>query len=134
LEELGLVGALQKLAHMYSARLSLTVSVDLQPVAPGIKTEHALLRIAQEALANAARHSNASLISLCLAPCAQGVTLTITDNGDGFEAQAVKERHGLGLQLMRERVQELHGTFALETAPGNGTSISITLPLEEVHD
>ena len=134
LEELGLVGALQKLAHMYSTRLGITVSVDLKPVTPGVKTEHALLRIAQEALANAARHSSASLISLCLAPCASGVALTITDNGEGFDAQAVEERHGLGLQLMRERVQELHGTLTLERAPGRGTHISVTLPLEDVHD
>jgi two-component system, NarL family, sensor histidine kinase LiaS len=134
LDELGLVGALQKLAQMYSTRLGITVSVDLKPVALAVKTEHALLRIAQEALANAARHSNASLVSLCLAPCEGRLGLTITDNGVGFDQQASEEQHGLGLQLMRERVQELHGTFTLETAPGQGTCISVNLPLEEVHD
>ena len=134
LEELGLAGALQKLAHMYSARLGITVSADVAPVSLPVKTEHTLLRIAQEALANAARHSNASLISLCLASNADRVILTITDNGEGFDAQAVEEQHGLGLQLMRERVQELHGTLMLETAPGCGTSLSVNLPLEEAYD
>ncbi len=134
LEELGLAGALQKLAHMYSVRLGVTVSADVEPVSLPVKTEHALLRIAQEALANAARHSNADLISLCLAARADEATLTVQDNGDGFDAQAIEEQHGLGLHLMRERVQELHGVFTLETAPGKGTCIVVTLPLEEVHD
>lgn len=134
LEELGLAGALQKLAQMYSTRLGITVSADVAPVLLPVKAEHALLRIAQEALANAARHSNASLISLRLAAQIGEVALTIQDNGDGFDAQAVEEQHGLGLQLMRERVQELHGTFALETAPGKGTCIAVTLPLEDVYD
>lgn len=134
LGELGLAGALQKLAHIYSARLGVTVSADVAPVTPGVKSEHALLRIAQEALANAARHSNASLISLCLTAQAGEVALTIQDNGDGFDAQAVEEQHGLGLQMMRERVQELHGTCMLETAPGKGTCIAVALPLGDVHD
>jgi hypothetical protein len=67
LENLGLVGALRKLAQAYSTRLGITVTADVKPVALDVKTEHALLRIAQEALANAARHSSATLISLCLA-------------------------------------------------------------------
>lgn len=134
LEELGLAGALQKLAHIYSVRLGITVTADVESVTLPIKAEHALLRIAQEALANAARHSNASLISLCLNAQSGEAALTIQDNGKGFDAQTVGEQHGLGLHLMRERVQELHGAFALATAPGKGTCIAVTLPLEEVHD
>ncbi len=134
LEELGLAGALQKLAHMYSTRLGITVSADIAPVSLPVKAEHALLRIAQEALANAARHSNASLISLCMAAKPDEVVLTIQDNGYGFDTQAIEEQHGLGLQLMRERVQELHGALTLETAPGKGTCIVVTLSLEEIHD
>ena len=134
LEELGLAGALQKLAHMYSVRLGITVSADVAPVSLPVKTEHTLLRIAQEALANAARHSNASLISLCLTAHSGEAALTIQDNGKGFDAQAIEEQHGLGLQLMRERVQELHGRLTLETPPGKGTCITVTLPLEESHD
>lgn len=119
---------------MYSVRLGITVAADVAPVSLPVKTEHALLRIAQEALANAARHSNASLISLSLTAHAGKVSLLVQDNGNGFDAQAVEERHGLGLQLMRERVPELHGTLTLETAPGKGTGIAVTLALEEVHD
>jgi len=134
----GLVGALRELAHAYSTRLGITVTADITPDAPngmlGVKTEHALLRIAQEALANAARHSGASLISLRLASDGAAVTLMVTDNGEGFAAQDGDGRHGLGLRIMQERVAELHGTFNLTTAPGQGTRISVCLPVEMVND
>jgi signal transduction histidine kinase len=137
----GLVGALRELAHAYSTRLGITVTTDITPDAPNapdgtldVKTEHALLRIAQETLANAARHSGASLISLRLASDGAAVTLTVTDNGEGFAAREGDGRHGLGLRIMQERVAELHGTFDLTTAPGQGTRISVCLPVEMVND
>jgi signal transduction histidine kinase len=134
LEDLGLLGALKNLAHAYSTRLGITVTADLQSIPANVKGEHALLRIAQEGLANAARHSSATLISLCLASRTKLVDLTITDNGEGFDVAACEERHGLGLQLMQERVQELGGTFTLKTAPGQGTCILISLPWEDKYD
>jgi signal transduction histidine kinase len=134
LEDLGLVGALRKLAHVYSTRLGITVTADVKPVTFDVKTEHALLRISQEALANAARHSSATLISLHLASEGEAVRLTITDNGKGFATNESAAGHGLGLHLMRERAEELHGMFALETTPGQGTRISVELPRESICD
>ena len=134
LENLGLVGALRKLAQAYSTRLGITVTADVKPVALDVKTEHALLRIAQEALANAARHSSATLISLRLASEENRVKMSITDNGKGFAASEGVEGYGLGLQLMQERVEELHGTFDLKTAPGQGTCISVDVPREDAGD
>ncbi len=134
LENLGLVGALRKLAHAYSTRLGIPVTIDVKPVSLDVKTEHALLRIAQEALANAARHSGATLISLCLVSEEHRVKLTIMDNGVGFAANDGVEQPGLGLHIMRERVEELHGTLDLRTAPGQGTSISVNVPREVAGD
>lgn len=131
LEHLGLAGALRELAHTYSTRLGITVTTDVRPVALDVKTEHALLRVAQEALANAARHSSATLIALYLASEGDTVTLTITDNGEGFAAQDGErgtQRQGLGIRIMQERVEELHGTFDLTTAPGEGTRIAVVVP------
>ena len=125
LENLGLAGALRKLAQAYSMRLGITVSTDVKPIALDVKTEHALLRIAQESLANAARHSSATLISLCLVSEGSRVKLTITDNGEG---------HGLGLHVMQERVEELHGTFDLKTVPDQGTCIIVDVPRENACD
>jgi len=134
LEHLGLAGALRKLAQAYSARLGVTVTTDVRPVALSATSEHTLLRIAQEALANAARHSAASLISLSLMSDGHWVTLTITDNGAGFIFQDGRDGHGLGLRIMRERVEELHGTVDVTTAPGQGTSIVANLPQEGTDD
>jgi signal transduction histidine kinase len=134
LEELGLTGALKELARAYSTRLGITVTVDLKPITLNVKAEHALLRIAQEALANAARHSSASIISLSLGESGGLVRLTIEDNGEGFSREQESVRHGLGLQVMQERVEELHGTFDPQTAPGQGTRIVVSLPLEDARD
>jgi signal transduction histidine kinase len=137
LASLGLGGALQKLAQTYSTRLGITVTADVGPVALDVKAEHALLRIAQEALSNATRHSSATLVALRLASESEMVTLTISDNGEGFVAddnQDSVEGHGLGLRIMRERVEELGGTFELKTAPGQGSRISVAVPWEHADD
>ncbi|HET9999891.1 MAG TPA: ATP-binding protein [Ktedonobacteraceae bacterium] len=134
LEHLGLPGALKSLAHAYSVRLGITVTADLAPVKLDVKGEHALLRIAQEALANAARHSRASIISLSLEEQDGLVRLTIVDNGEGFNQETESVQHGLGLHLMQERVEELGGTFDLQTAPGQGTRVIVCLPQEDAGD
>jgi signal transduction histidine kinase len=85
-------------------------------------------------LANAVRHANATSITLSLAYCADGVTLVITDNGSGFYPHEDKVRHGLGLRLVQERIQELGGAFTLQSAPGRGTTLSVSLPQEHMYD
>ncbi|HKV57944.1 MAG TPA: ATP-binding protein [Ktedonobacteraceae bacterium] len=134
LEHLGLVGALKSLAHAYSVRLGITVTADLTPVQLDVKGEHALLRIAQEALANAARHSSASIISLSLGEQDGQVRLSIVDNGEGFSRETESVQHGLGLHLMQERVEELGGMFDLSTAPGQGTRVIVYVPEEDAGD
>lgn len=127
----GLVEALKELAHAYQARLNITVTTDLSPVFLSARAEQVMLRIAQEALTNAARHSNATLISLRLESYMERVKFTITDNGCGFDREHVYERCGLGIHLMQERVQECDGNFSLKTAPGHGTRISVSFPQEK---
>lgn len=134
LENLGLPGALQKLAHAYSMRLDIDVTTDLAPVTLDVKAEHALLRIAQDALANAARHSHATVIALTLNDTGNTIMLTVSDNGEGFVADSGSDGTGLGLRIMRERIEELHGVFELKTAPGLGTDIAVTLPKEYARD
>lgn len=92
--------------------------------------EHELLRITQEALANIARHSAATEVSLRLSETETGLLrLTITDNGKGFDPGL--NSSGLGLQSMRERAQALpEGTFQINSAPRRGTSITITFQPE----
>jgi signal transduction histidine kinase len=135
LEQLGLPAALEDLAVAYRARLGIEVTTQIQAVSLPSHIEHAILRIAQEALSNAARHADATVVTLALRPQEETITLTIVDNGQGFEPNlSDKGQHGMGLFTMQERVQELHGTFELKSALGQGTQIHICLPREEEHD
>ncbi len=130
LDQLGLAESLEELAKAYHTRLGITVTTHITPVQLSPRIEHTLLRIAQEAVTNAARHANATMITLTLEPELQGVALTITDNGKGFHPKTLDVQHGLGLRLMQERVEELHGTFLLHSELCQGTRLSICLPRE----
>jgi signal transduction histidine kinase len=132
LEQLNLTEALAELAAAYRTRLGIRVTTNLANICLEARREHALLRIAQEALANAARHASATEITITLAQKGQNACLRLRDNGRGFQAGAESLRHGLGLRMMQERVQELSGTLTLESAPEQGTTLTFCLPLEEV--
>jgi signal transduction histidine kinase len=134
LEGLTLAEALEALAEAYTSRVGIAMTTTIVPVFLSLTTEQTLLRIAQEALSNAVRHANASLVTLSLAPREQMACLTVTDNGRGMSPHESSTTHGLGLRLMQERVQELQGTFLLETATGRGTRLEICVPQEEKHD
>ncbi len=133
LAHLGLPAALEDLATAYRSRLGIEVLTAIESVSLPSKVEHAILRIAQEALSNAARHAEATAITLTLQAQDAMVVLTITDNGEGFELEEAGEQpyHSLGLRTMQERIQELAGTFDLKSVPGRGTYIAIYLPREE---
>jgi two-component system, NarL family, sensor histidine kinase LiaS len=131
LGQLGLVEALNDLAASYSTRLEMTVTADIALVSLLPEVEHALLRIAREALSNAVRHAHATHVTLTLTQHEEGVSLIIRDNGEGFEMDENQRQHGLGLNSMQERVRNLHGTFTLQTAPGQGTAITVFIPQKE---
>lgn len=90
--------------------------------------EEALLRVAQEALANVAKHARARQVEVVLACTADEVRLTIVDDGRGFDATVVAHDHGLGLTSMRDRLRELAGALRVVSAPGLGTTVEATLP------
>jgi signal transduction histidine kinase len=93
---------------------------------PSLETREALFRIAQEALANIARHSSARSVELSLKYESNLVTMMIGDNGEGFDVGA--PHTGLGLSSMRERTEALGGSFTVKSEPGHGTQIVVTLP------
>ncbi|AGZ44521.1 sensor histidine kinase [Actinoplanes friuliensis] len=99
------------------------------PLLPEI--EATLLRTAQEALANVARHAAADRVALTLSYMEDLVTLDVRDDGAGFDpAQSRTDEYegGYGLTAMRERVQRISGTLAVESEPGGGTAISACVP------
>lgn len=128
LDDLGLALAVQNLAITTAQRNGMAVSVTLPEgvlkLSPAI--EQGVYRIAQEALANAARHAGATQIAVTLSNT-DGVTLTVADNGRGFDAYNVDGDH-MGLQLMRERADMMGGVLVVSSAPGAGTIVRLTLP------
>ena len=124
----GLVPALEELAGAYRERLGMRVSTQLDPVRLGPEAEHAVLRIVQEAFANAVKHGRPDEIALTVAREADQVTVTVRDDGSGFTPADPQTRHGLGLRLMRERAGEVGGALRLESVPGEGTTVEVSLP------
>ncbi|MEO7795823.1 MAG: GAF domain-containing sensor histidine kinase [Thermoanaerobaculia bacterium] len=98
--------------------------------------EEMLLRVAQEALANAVKHAAAREISVRLASLEGEVVLTVQDNGRGFDARSVvradaarpRADGGLGLASMRDRIRAQFGQLTVESAPGLGTTVAARLP------
>ncbi|MFG2868186.1 sensor histidine kinase [Streptomyces sp. NPDC048338] len=93
--------------------------------------EVALLRIAQSALANTVRHADASRAEITLSFMDASVTLDVVDDGRGFDPARLSPsaEGGFGLPAMRSRAQSLGGTFTVESAPGQGTAVAVSLPL-----
>jgi signal transduction histidine kinase len=91
------------------------------------EVEVALLRTAQEALANVAKHAQASRVGLTLSYMEDLVTLDVRDNGVGFDPGLVKS-DGFGLMTMRQRVSRLAGALEVESEPGGGTAVSASVP------
>lgn len=106
--------------------MALRVRGKLNGLAPHL--ELALLRIIQEAMSNVVRHSGAGQVVLELRAAEGRVVLTIRDNGRGFDLEKVTGGAGLGLLHIRERVEALGGNFTIDSAPGQGTAISVLIP------
>lgn len=131
-QEQGLARALQALASEWSAQTGIVVEVRAQEVAqlpPWV--EQAFFRVAQEALANAARHSGARTVSLSLARDGNHIRLEIEDDGSGFEVDAAQEK-GMGLRNMRERMEGAGGNLFIDSAPGRGTRVLAVWPAGSV--
>ncbi|WP_323959831.1 sensor histidine kinase [Arthrobacter sp. JZ12] len=108
--------------------LHLNVTGVEYPLSPEIN--HALLRIAQSAAANVRLHAGARSAVLTLSYLSDGVSLDLFDDGRGFDPAAA-ETHGYGLRAMRQRAEQLGGTFTVESQPGDGTVVTAWLPLQE---
>ncbi len=129
LQDKGLVAALRE--HLDGWENQTGIAADFQVQHEQrlpLETAQALLRVAQEALANAARHSGARHVRVRLAWEAHTVRLTVEDDGQGFDPAAAQGK-GLGLTSMAERVRALGGHLEIVTRPGHGTRVEATLPL-----
>jgi signal transduction histidine kinase len=126
----GLAAALQTYAADWSRQTGIEATVRAQNERPmPLELEGALFRIAQEALANTARHSGARHADLCLGYESTRITLNITDDGRGFDTAA--EFDGFGLHSMRDRAEAIGAQMSIESSPAQGTRITITCPIKD---
>jgi signal transduction histidine kinase len=123
LEVEGLVAALTRQVDALSARHGIDVrtTFGLEPEIP-VGAKETLYRVAQEALHNVIKHTDASQVGVSLLQHDGDVVLEIRDNGQGFDPQGHFPGH-LGLQSMRERVDGSGGVLVVTSAPGEGTCV-----------
>jgi signal transduction histidine kinase len=134
LEEFGLEVALQTLVRdmAQEAGLSADCRVDLNGRHIQFEVETAIYRITQEGLTNIVRHAEASHVAVELAVLHKAIALRIDDNGRGFDTDTLKYRNGkrrLGLLGIQERAEMLGGSMAIFSAPAQGTSVHVCIPL-----
>ena len=133
LDDLGLPAALEWYLGAFGSRHGIRVALVQDHMDARLlpDIEVAAYRIVQEALNNVAKHARASACRVYLRRAAATVTVTVEDNGSGFDAPQLGEGrtpHGLGLIGIRERVASLGGVMRLESARGEGTRLTVELP------
>ena len=132
LERHGLDVALGRMVEDASTRFGLPIRLDLDADVDAIGDERAvaIFRVVQEALTNVGRHARAQHASVRLAEGPDGITLEVRDDGVGFDPEAAFHTGRLGLLGIRERARALDGQCRLESTPGRGTRLVVTLPPE----
>jgi signal transduction histidine kinase len=131
LDDLGLDEALASACSFFSDHLGIEVEYRGEDIPDALRPEVSLnmYRIVQEALSNVGKHAGAGRVEVALVGEGGALQLSIRDDGVGFREAEIHRAPGLGLASMRERVNLIGGTLVLETAPGRGTEIRVTVPL-----
>lgn len=131
LEGHGLHAALDTLAASTRERFGIACDFNSEPadIFTSQATATHLYRIAQEAVANAAKHSKARKITIGLRQDHSVLELTVSDDGNGFQPAKVQSSPGMGLHIMEYRARAIGGVTRLEANPGGGATLSCRLPL-----
>ena len=125
--DLKLVAENQVKEYQIVAGTPIKLSVTGEPSQVSVSVAGALYRILQEALANILKHAQASSVQVALSFEPNRVMLSVQDDGRGIQTNG--RSLGYGIQNMRERADELDGTFEISGAPGKGTRVDVTLPI-----
>lgn len=130
LDDLGLVPALRWQAREVSKRTGLKVRMNAEDVPDDLPDEHktCIFRVVQEALHNCARHAQAHTVRVQVEGRLSTISVTIQDDGVGFDTRQVR---GLGMLGMEERVAHVGGYFKIESEPGHGTTLMAELPVPD---
>lgn len=133
LDALGLAAALRRYAERYESYTGIACAVQVvgEPVRLPSRMEICVYRLAQEALQNVSSHAEVESASVLVSFSANLLELTVSDNGRGFDLRAVVANNvgHLGLLGMRERAESLGGQLQIDTCPGEGTIVTLKVPL-----
>jgi signal transduction histidine kinase len=127
--------ALHKLAgYISSGSIETKVIVHAEPTSLQPAIQHNLLRIAQEAITNAVKHAEASRIEVELQTLAGSVLLCVTDNGKGFDPEAMARAEGhFGLRGLLSRAKSINARLGINSSPGAGTTVQVNVPIDKIH-
>ncbi|MBX3063691.1 MAG: histidine kinase [Anaerolineae bacterium] len=127
----GLAEAMESLCEEWqtSHRVPVECSVMLTGRRVPATIEDVIYRVAQEALSNVAKHTHASQVHVSLVETPRKMTLSVTDNGPGFDSESASRTGKFGLLSMRERARSVGGDISIESDTARGTTIRMTLPL-----
>ncbi|HSB72340.1 MAG TPA: sensor histidine kinase [Candidatus Methylomirabilis sp.] len=131
LDDLGLVAAVEWEAHEFQRRTGIRCEFVSDQPEPALPSEigTAVFRICQEALTNTARHADATRVSIRLEQESEFLGLSVADNGRGITDGEIAAQTSLGLLGMRERALLLGGQLSIVGRPGEGTTVTLRLPL-----
>ncbi len=129
--DMGLHSAIEWLCHETGQRSSMDCVFQSDGLVVDLSEERSvvLFRIAQESLTNITRYANATQVQVTLEYATHSLKLTVQDDGVGFDVKAASQRKSFGLLGMRERSFALGGTIEIVSAPGQGTCVEVTIPV-----
>jgi PAS domain S-box-containing protein len=134
LEHAGLQPAVEDLIQQVMKRSGVRIALKARDIPASLSLDRAtcLFRVLQESLQNITKHANATEVVVKLSGSPNGIGLSVTDNGKGFDAND-KSAHqkGLGLVSMRERLRLLHGFLRIHSRPADGTKVCAWIPYQE---
>jgi PAS domain S-box-containing protein len=130
LDYLGVAIAIRGFCDELSKKYDLQIEFSARDVPKHLPKDNSLclFRVAQEALHNAVKYSGVSQFTVELIGTRDVIKLMVADTGAGFDPEKVRQHGGLGLVSMQERVHLVHGTFSVESKPGEGTRVTAILP------
>jgi PAS domain S-box-containing protein len=131
LEYLGVAAAIRGFCHEFSRQHEVSIAFTEENVPRHLPKDLSLclFRVTQEALHNAAKYSGVSQFAVELRATQDNIQLVVIDFGAGFDVEEAKKNRGLGLVSMQERVHLVHGTLAINSMPGKGTTVLVAVPL-----
>jgi PAS domain S-box-containing protein len=133
LYDLGLRASLESECTAFSKQYDISTKFIAEDVPASIPEDVQLCiyRVVQESLQNVARHAEADEVLVTLTGREKRLTLSVSDNGKGFDSAQVRGRGGLGLVSVKERVRLVNGKFSVRSQPGDGTELEVRVPLDD---